>query len=72
MVLRHQQAKDVNIVYLPIEDGSKIFIASSLSKPIQNEIKKPLIWTLEYRIPFAILEKYSFFFATKIGNYLAG
>jgi hypothetical protein len=37
----------------------QIKIASSASGPIQNEIAKPLTWTLEYAVPFEILSKYA-------------
>jgi hypothetical protein len=41
------------------EDILKIEIAHTLPQIIDPEIKDPVTWTLEYRIPLAILEKYS-------------
>jgi hypothetical protein len=40
-------------------DFSRIATASSLTGPIDPEITKPTTWTLEYRIPLALLEKYA-------------
>ncbi len=44
---------------LPEEEIKSIEIASSLPKIIDPEIKDPVTWTLEYRIPLTLLEKYS-------------
>lgn len=40
------------------EDFASIVTASSLKGPIDTEIGEPTTWTLEYRIPFSLLEKY--------------
>lgn len=40
------------------EDIKKIEIAHTLPQIIDPEMKDPVTWTLEYRIPLAILEKY--------------
>lgn len=37
----------------------EIDIAHSLPEIIDPEIKEPVTWTLEYKIPFSLLEKYS-------------
>ena len=44
---------------LSIDDIKKIEIAHTLPQIIDPEMKEPVTWTLEYRIPIAILEKYS-------------
>jgi cellulose/xylan binding protein with CBM9 domain len=41
------------------EEIEKIEIAHSLPQLIDPEMTDPVIWTLEYRIPFIMLEKYS-------------
>ena len=41
------------------EDIRKIEIAHTLPRIIDPEIKDPVEWTLEYRIPLTMLEKYS-------------
>lgn len=41
------------------EEIRQIEIAHSLPEIIDPEIKESVTWTLEYRIPFALLEKYS-------------
>jgi hypothetical protein len=44
---------------LDIDDIKKIEIAHTLPRIIDPEMSDPVIWTLEYRIPLAMLEKYS-------------
>ena len=41
------------------EDCRRIKISNSLPKKIETEIKVPTVWTIFYRMPFDILEKYS-------------
>ncbi len=41
------------------EEIGQIEIAHSLPEIIDPEIKEPVTWTLEYRIPLSVLEKYS-------------
>jgi hypothetical protein len=41
------------------EDLKKIESAHSLPKLVEKEIKEPVTWVIEYKIPLAILEKYS-------------
>jgi hypothetical protein len=40
------------------KDGEKVLVAHSLAKIVDPEIKKPTTWTLEYRLPFAVVRKY--------------
>jgi Carbohydrate-binding family 9 len=42
-----------------IEDLQKIEIAHSLPKKVDPEIDIPVTWTIEYRLPFSVLEKFS-------------
>ncbi len=58
ILLRHQSAPNENIRYLDPSDLKMIQVASSLSGPIDPEITEPVIWTMEYAIPFDILSKY--------------
>lgn len=41
------------------EDIKEILMAHSLPKIVDPEITQPVTWTLEYKIPLKILEKYS-------------
>ena len=41
------------------EDIKKVEIATSLPKLIDPEISEPVTWTIEYKIPLALLEKYA-------------
>lgn len=40
-------------------DIKKIEIAHSMPKTVEKEISEPVIWTVEFRIPLDMLEKYS-------------
>jgi hypothetical protein len=44
---------------LPEEEIKQIVIAHSLPELTDPEIKEPVEWTLEYKIPLTLLEKYS-------------
>lgn len=44
---------------LSADEFASIATASSLKGPIEPEIEKPTTWTLEYRIPLGLLEKYT-------------
>jgi hypothetical protein len=46
-------------VNFAVEDLEKITIASSLPKVVSAEITEPVTWTLEYKVPIAILKKYT-------------
>lgn len=41
------------------EDFASIVTASSLKGPIEPEIAEPTTWTLEYKIPLSLLEKFA-------------
>lgn len=40
------------------QDGKQIEIAHSLPKTVDPEIQEPTTWTLEYRLPFDMIQKY--------------
>jgi len=44
---------------LELEDIYKVEIAHSLPRVVDPEITEPVTWTIEYKIPLAMLEKYS-------------
>ncbi len=44
--------------FVSSEDCKKIQIAHSLNINVEQEFSEPMEWSLEYRIPFAILKKY--------------
>ena len=59
MLLHHQKGRGVDVAAVSAEDARKIEIASTLSGPIEQEIKQDLCWLLEYRFPFSVMEKYA-------------
>ena len=55
----HQVSRNHCSKELSDNDLDQIQIASSLPKLITKEIKQPVTWTLEYKLPFSILAKYT-------------
>lgn len=52
----HPEGKDA----IPVEakDFDRIKIGHTLPKIVDPEIAEPTIWTLEYRLPFAVVKTY--------------
>ncbi len=44
---------------IAVEDIAKIEVAHSLPSTVDPEIQTPVTWTVEYRIPFEVLQKYT-------------
>lgn len=61
LLMQQHTGPHQNTRFLDLGDCQKILIASSLSGPIATEIAEPLVWTLEYALPFEILPKYADF-----------
>ena len=55
----HQTARGENVKYVEISDCQQVEVAHSLPKIVYPEIKEPVTWVVEYRIPIYILEKYA-------------
>ncbi len=58
MLLHHQLARGKNSRDVTKDDIDEIQVAHSMPKEVFPEIKEPVEWTVEYRIPFEILENY--------------
>ena len=59
ILLFFQKSRGQDVVKVSQEDLAKIEIAHSLPYTvITEEIQKPTAWTLEYRIPISVIEKY--------------
>ena len=58
-LMRYSIVPRKNFKVIEYEDLKQIEIAHSLPEIIDPEIKEAITWTLEYRIPLVILEKYS-------------
>ncbi len=50
---------DIDFTPLAADDMKQIEIAHSMPKIVDPEIPDPVVWTLEYRLPLAVLEKYT-------------
>ena len=59
ILMYHQVARNYCSIELSDDDLDQIQIASSLPKLITEEITQPITWTLEYKLPFSILAKYT-------------
>jgi len=57
-LFHYQKAPKKEQRSIDIADMQQIEIAHSMPKIVEPEIAKPTIWTIEYGIPIAILEKY--------------
>ena len=54
---------------LLIDDSlQQVEVAHSLPKVVDPEIQEPVTWTVEYRIPFSMLQKYADFRVPKSGT----
>lgn len=58
MLFHFQQAPGEGRIEIPESDRSQIETAHSLPRIVDPEIEKPVTWTIEYRLPITILEKY--------------
>ena len=58
MLFHHQKEPRTGSVHISEEDIAHIEVAHSLPTLIETEIQESTTWTVEYRIPFQILEKY--------------
>ena len=58
-LMHYNLVPDKNIRMLEVSDIKKIEIAHSLPQVVEPEIEDQITWTVEYRIPLAIPEKYS-------------
>jgi len=59
MLLNFQVIPRKNMVLLAEEDLARIEVASSQPRIVEPEIVQPTVWTVEYRLPVDILERYS-------------
>ncbi len=57
-LIRFQKSQKVGEIHMDIKDIKKIKIDHSLPRVVDPEIKNPVIWTLKYSIPLAMLNKY--------------
>jgi hypothetical protein len=58
-LMHYNRIPDKDITPLDANDIKRIEIAHSLPGRIDPEIQEPVTWTVEYRIPVEMLEKYS-------------
>ena len=59
ILMFHQLSRRVEDSPLAESHLKQIDIAHSVKGSVENEITFPITWTLEYRLPFEILEQYS-------------
>jgi hypothetical protein len=57
-MLFHWHPDGEEIVKILFEDAKKIEIVGSMPKIVYPEIANPITWTIAYRLPFDILQKY--------------
>jgi len=54
----YQTGRNENVVPVSEEDAKLLNVATTLPAVVDPEIEGPLTWVVEYRVPFAMLEKY--------------
>jgi len=59
LLFHHQLARGVDTLQIAGGDLDRIDVAHSLPSQVPEEIQEPTTWTIEYRLPFAILERYA-------------
>ena len=58
MLFHFQKAPAKERIILPLSDCNKIAVIPSLPKRIEPERGNPVVWTVAYRVPIVVLEKY--------------
>lgn len=58
MLLHFQRAKGKDRVAISADDLARISVVHDLPKIVEPEIGEPTRWTVAYRLPFDLLEKY--------------
>ena len=59
MLLRHQVVPRQNPIALTAGECACVRIAHSLPERVEPEIAGPVVWSVEYRLPIAILDRYA-------------
>ncbi len=60
LLMRYQTAPHRDIRFLENDDCRQIKRAASLAeRPIASEIETPVVWVMEYALPFALLRRYA-------------
>jgi hypothetical protein len=57
-LFKFHDKKHDRLVEVAESDFAQVKVAHSVSSPVIDEIQEPTAWTVEYRIPFEILDKY--------------
>ena len=57
-LFHYQKSPGQDVREAHIADMDQIKIAHSLPKIVDPEITEPIVWTIEYRLPLAIIQKY--------------
>jgi hypothetical protein len=57
-LFHYQKSPGQDVREAHITDMDQIKIAHSLPKIVDPEITEPIVWTIEYRLPLAIIQKY--------------
>ncbi|HOV63164.1 MAG TPA: carbohydrate-binding family 9-like protein [Spirochaetia bacterium] len=59
MLFHHRQNRTEGIELVRPEDGKRIEIKGSLPRINDPEIPGPLVWTIEYAIPYEVISRYT-------------
>lgn len=59
MLFHFQTEREKNRIVIPKQDCEEIFCVHSLPRIAEPEIQEPVTWTVFYRVPICLLEKYT-------------
>jgi hypothetical protein len=59
VLFKHQMERDVEVVPVDLSDARELHIAHTMPETVDPEVPGPLLWCLEYRVPFDMLRKYA-------------
>jgi len=68
VLMAYQRTPKKDFSLLEIEDINQIEVAHSLPELVEEEIRESVTWTIEYRIPLNILQKYTGIASIKRGD----
>lgn len=57
-LFKYHNTRDGSLVEIPFSEFSKVALEHSVPRLVRQEIKKPLTWTIEYRLPVRVIDKY--------------
>jgi hypothetical protein len=58
-LFRHQRWRDVDEVPICEDDFYHVWLEHTMPKIVDPEITQPVVWVIEYRLPYTVLQRYA-------------